>query len=75
MPNSGRTPTRPASIVVDSQCRTSDARIFAAGDVTRFAAGYVTAQPQGMIRLENWLHAQEQGRRERELCGGAVLLE
>ena len=61
MPNSGRTPTWPASIVVDSQCRTSDARIFAAGDVTRFAAGYVTAQPQGMVRLENWLHAQEQG--------------
>jgi 3-phenylpropionate/trans-cinnamate dioxygenase ferredoxin reductase subunit len=48
-------------IVVDSQCRTSDPRIFAAGDVTRFAAGYVAAQPQGTIRLENWLHAQEHG--------------
>ena len=48
-------------IVVDSQCRTSDPRIFAAGDVTRFAPGYVTAQPQGMVRLENWLHAQEHG--------------
>jgi NADPH-dependent 2,4-dienoyl-CoA reductase/sulfur reductase-like enzyme len=48
-------------IVVDSQCRTSDPRIFAAGDVTRFEAGYVTARPQAMIRLENWLHAQEHG--------------
>jgi 3-phenylpropionate/trans-cinnamate dioxygenase ferredoxin reductase component len=48
-------------IVVDAQCRTSDPRIFAAGDVTRFAPGYVTAQPQGMVRLENWLHAQEHG--------------
>jgi 3-phenylpropionate/trans-cinnamate dioxygenase ferredoxin reductase component len=48
-------------IVVDSQCRTSDPRIFAAGDVTRFAAGYVATQPQGTIRLENWLHAQEHG--------------
>jgi 3-phenylpropionate/trans-cinnamate dioxygenase ferredoxin reductase subunit len=48
-------------IVVDAQCRTSDPRIFAAGDVTRFAAEYVTAQPQGMVRLENWLHAQQQG--------------
>ena len=48
-------------VVVDAQCRTSDPRIFAAGDVTRFAAAYATAQPQGMIRLENWLHAQEHG--------------
>jgi NADPH-dependent 2,4-dienoyl-CoA reductase/sulfur reductase-like enzyme len=48
-------------IVVDAQCRTSDPRIFAAGDVTRFAAGDFTAQPQGMVRLENWLHAQEHG--------------
>jgi NADPH-dependent 2,4-dienoyl-CoA reductase/sulfur reductase-like enzyme len=45
-------------IVVDSQCRTSDPRIFAAGDVTRFAT---TAQPEAMVRLENWLHAQEHG--------------
>jgi 3-phenylpropionate/trans-cinnamate dioxygenase ferredoxin reductase component len=42
-------------IVVDAQCRTSDARIFAAGDCVRFPG------PHGMIRLENWIHAQDQG--------------
>ena len=42
-------------IVVDEQCRTSAADIFAAGDVTRFAT------PQGAVRLENWRHAQDHG--------------
>ena len=42
-------------IVVDAQCRTSDPDIFAAGDCTRFPG------PQGLIRLENWRHAQDHG--------------
>jgi NADPH-dependent 2,4-dienoyl-CoA reductase/sulfur reductase-like enzyme len=42
-------------IIVDAQCRTSDSNIFAAGDVSRFAA------PDGHVRLENWRHAQEHG--------------
>jgi NADPH-dependent 2,4-dienoyl-CoA reductase/sulfur reductase-like enzyme len=42
-------------IVVDAQCRTSDPAIFAAGDVTCFPA------PQGLVRLENWRHGQDQG--------------
>ncbi len=42
-------------IIVDDQCRTSDPAIFAAGDAVRFPA------PHGLIRLENWRHAQDQG--------------
>jgi NADPH-dependent 2,4-dienoyl-CoA reductase/sulfur reductase-like enzyme len=42
-------------IVVDAQCRTSDPTIFAAGDATRFPG------PQGLVRLENWRHAQDHG--------------
>ena len=42
-------------IVVDKYCRTSDAAIFAAGDVVRFPG------PHGPVRLENWRHAQDQG--------------
>lgn len=42
-------------IVVDSHCRTSDRAIFAAGDVVRFPG------PHGLVRLENWRHAQDQG--------------
>jgi len=42
-------------IVVDAQCRTSDPNIFAAGDCTRFPG------PQGLVRLENWRHAQDHG--------------
>jgi 3-phenylpropionate/trans-cinnamate dioxygenase ferredoxin reductase component len=42
-------------IVVDEQCRTSDPAIFAAGDAVRFPA------PHGLVRLENWRHAQEHG--------------
>jgi NADPH-dependent 2,4-dienoyl-CoA reductase/sulfur reductase-like enzyme len=42
-------------IVVDEQCRTSDPAIFAAGDVTCFPG------PRGLVRLENWRHAQDQG--------------
>jgi 3-phenylpropionate/trans-cinnamate dioxygenase ferredoxin reductase component len=42
-------------IVVDEQCRTSDPQIFAAGDVTRFPG------PGGLVRLENWRHAQDHG--------------
>ncbi len=43
-------------ILVDQQCRTSDARIFAAGDVAvmRGADG-------GLLRLESWQNAQDQG--------------
>jgi 3-phenylpropionate/trans-cinnamate dioxygenase ferredoxin reductase component len=42
-------------IVVDAHCRTSDAAIFAAGDAVRFPG------PHGLVRLENWRHAQDQG--------------
>jgi 3-phenylpropionate/trans-cinnamate dioxygenase ferredoxin reductase component len=42
-------------IVVDEKCRTSDPAIFAAGDAVRFPA------PHGLVRLENWRHAQDQG--------------
>ena len=42
-------------IVVDAQCRTSDPAIFAAGDAVRFPG------PHGLVRLENWRHAQDQG--------------
>jgi 3-phenylpropionate/trans-cinnamate dioxygenase ferredoxin reductase component len=42
-------------IVVDAQCRTSDPDIFAAGDAVRFPG------PDGLVRLENWRHAQDQG--------------
>jgi NADPH-dependent 2,4-dienoyl-CoA reductase/sulfur reductase-like enzyme len=42
-------------IVVDAQCRTSDPDVFAAGDCTRFPG------PQGLVRLENWRHAQDHG--------------
>jgi len=42
-------------IVVDAQCRTSDPKIFAAGDVVRFPGA------QGLVRREDWRHAQDQG--------------
>lgn len=42
-------------IVVDEHCRTSDLNIFAAGDVVRFPG------PHGMVRQENWHHAQDHG--------------
>ena len=42
-------------IMVDQYCRTSDPRIYAAGDAVRFPG------PQGLVRLENWRHAQDQG--------------
>ena len=42
-------------IVVDAQCRTSDPKIFAAGDVVRFPG------PDGLVRREDWRHAQDQG--------------
>jgi NADPH-dependent 2,4-dienoyl-CoA reductase/sulfur reductase-like enzyme len=42
-------------IVVDEYCRTSDPAIFAAGDAVRFPG------PHGLVRLENWRHAQDQG--------------
>jgi NADPH-dependent 2,4-dienoyl-CoA reductase/sulfur reductase-like enzyme len=42
-------------IVVDARCATSDPRIFAAGDVVRFPA------PDGLVRREDWRHAQDQG--------------
>jgi 3-phenylpropionate/trans-cinnamate dioxygenase ferredoxin reductase subunit len=42
-------------IVVDEHCRTSDPMIFAAGDVTKFPG------PEGLVRREDWRHAQDQG--------------
>ena len=42
-------------IIVDEHCRTSDPNIFAAGDVVRFPG------PHGMVRQENWHHAQDHG--------------
>ena len=42
-------------IVVDEFCRTSDPAIYAAGDVVRFPG------PHGLVRLEDWRHAQDQG--------------
>jgi NADPH-dependent 2,4-dienoyl-CoA reductase/sulfur reductase-like enzyme len=42
-------------IVVDTHCMTSDPNIYAAGDVVRFPG------PQGLVRQEDWRHAQEQG--------------
>jgi NADPH-dependent 2,4-dienoyl-CoA reductase/sulfur reductase-like enzyme len=42
-------------IMVDDHCRTADHAIFAAGDCTRFRG------PHGLVRLENWRHAQEHG--------------
>jgi NADPH-dependent 2,4-dienoyl-CoA reductase/sulfur reductase-like enzyme len=42
-------------ILVDAQCRTSDPAILAAGDAVRFPG------PHGLVRLENWRHAQDQG--------------
>jgi 3-phenylpropionate/trans-cinnamate dioxygenase ferredoxin reductase component len=42
-------------IVVDEHCSTSDPNILAAGDATRFPG------PHGLLRLENWRHAQDHG--------------
>jgi 3-phenylpropionate/trans-cinnamate dioxygenase ferredoxin reductase component len=42
-------------IVVDVHCATSDPAIFAAGDVVRFPG------PHGLVRREDWRHAQDQG--------------
>jgi NADPH-dependent 2,4-dienoyl-CoA reductase/sulfur reductase-like enzyme len=42
-------------IVVDEYCRTSDPAVYAAGDVVRFPG------PHGLVRLEDWRHAQDQG--------------
>ncbi|WP_151638165.1 MULTISPECIES: NAD(P)/FAD-dependent oxidoreductase [Noviherbaspirillum] len=42
-------------VIVDRQCRTSDPDIFAAGDVTAMR------EDQGLLRLESWQNAQDQG--------------
>lgn len=42
-------------ILIDASCRTSDPYIFAAGDVACFP------REGSRARLENWLHAQDQG--------------
>ena len=42
-------------VIVDAHCRTSDPAIYAAGDCVRFPG------PDGLVRLENWRHAQDQG--------------
>lgn len=53
-------------IVVDAQACTSDPHVFAAGDCTRFPAGH------GLVRLENWRHAQDHGAvAGRNAAGGA----
>ena len=44
-------------IVVDAQCRTSDADILAAGDVATWHSRYAGRR----MRLESWQNAQEQG--------------
>ena len=44
-----------AGIIVDEHCRTADPAIFAAGDAVRFPTA------RGLILLENWRHAQDQG--------------
>jgi NADPH-dependent 2,4-dienoyl-CoA reductase/sulfur reductase-like enzyme len=44
-----------SGIIVDKHCRTADPAIFAAGDAVRFPA------PHGLVRLENWRHALDQG--------------
>nr|WP_315594179.1 FAD-dependent oxidoreductase [uncultured Cupriavidus sp.] len=43
-------------ILVDQQCRTSDAKIYAAGDVT-----VMRANGDAQLRLESWQNAQDQG--------------
>jgi 3-phenylpropionate/trans-cinnamate dioxygenase ferredoxin reductase component len=47
--------TTDEGVVVDAYCRTSDPSIFAAGDAVRFPG------PDGLVRLENWRHALDQG--------------
>ena len=42
-------------IIVDALCRTVDPSILAAGDCVRFPG------PHGIVRLENWKHAQDHG--------------
>lgn len=42
-------------VIVDRQCRTSDPDIFAAGDVTAIQ------EEHGLLRLESWQNAQDQG--------------
>jgi 3-phenylpropionate/trans-cinnamate dioxygenase ferredoxin reductase component len=42
-------------IVIDEHCRSSDPAIFAAGDAVRFPG------PHGLMRQEDWRHAQDQG--------------
>jgi len=44
-----------SGIVVDAHCATSDPKIFAAGDVVRFPGAH------GLVRREDWRHAQDQG--------------
>ena len=44
-------------IIVDAQCRTSDANIFAAGDVASWHCSWAGRR----MRLESWQNAQEQG--------------
>jgi len=42
-------------IIVDERGRTSDPNIFAVGDAVRFPG------PHGLVRLEDWRHAQDHG--------------
>ena len=47
-------------VLVDGACRSSDERIFAAGDVA-VAANPWAPQDAPMLRLESWQNAQDQG--------------
>jgi NADPH-dependent 2,4-dienoyl-CoA reductase/sulfur reductase-like enzyme len=54
-------------VLVDDRARTSDPAIFAAGDCACFPG------PAGLVRLENWRHAQEHGAvAGRNAAGGDV---
>lgn len=53
-------------ILVDEYSRTSDPLIFAAGDAVRFPG------PEGLVRLENWRHALEQGTAAGRNAAGAA---
>jgi 3-phenylpropionate/trans-cinnamate dioxygenase ferredoxin reductase subunit len=54
-------------IIVDSRCATADPKIFAAGDVVRFPAPTLPSPASGggkgggLMRREDWRHAQDQG--------------
>ncbi len=59
-------------VVVDTQLRTSDANIWAAGDAVR----YVDARSNESVRIEHWVVAQRQGQlAARAMLGQTVQLD